>query len=147
MHACIHIRPAYASTDNSVSTEASGGCSWFLLILWVEISSAHAAKSMFSFPYLLISSFFLSSLFLQPLFSLSHHMSSSVCLLKQIEIDHLEIPSRVNDTDHLTGRLISFCYPVMQQRLKQLMYTNTPTHTQTNRCSFLCEKTLLLSKY
>lgn len=86
MRACMHTYQACICIHRQHCFYWS---SWFLLILWVEISSALAAKSMFSFPYLLISLFFLPSLFLQLLVSLSHRMSSSACLLKQIEIDHL----------------------------------------------------------
>lgn len=65
------------------------------------------------------------------------------CLsLAQIEIDHLFIAARVNSTDWLSGGLISFCFPVMQLRLNQVMCTDTLTRkqTHTNLYPFLCSR-------
>ncbi len=138
IYAYVSDMHAYASTYDITSIKAVCGCSSSLLILWVEISSALAAKAMFSFPYLLIP-LFSRSFSLTLFFSLSLHVLQ--CLSPaQIEIDHLCTAARVKSADWLSGGLISFCYLVMQLRLNHLMCTNTPTRTQThtNRCTLLC---------
>lgn len=79
---------------------------------------------------------------LSPLFFFSscHCISSNVCVVHKWNFN-LFVASRVNSTARLSGGLISFCYPVMQPRLNQLLCTNTPTHAQKytrNRCILLC---------